>query len=113
MALDSTGHRVHFRGTPGLRLSGLLRQIHDILAIAPTIVLLEIGTNDLASGMKPLSLAGQVVEFAKYLLSKGVRRVVIAQVTFRDPTKSRYPVPENFQAAVTAYNNRVREMTRN
>lgn len=106
-------YEVFFHGISGLKLAGLTREIDMVQTLRPTIVFLEIGTNDLASGAVGPELAHEVSRFARRLISHHhVEVVIISQVVFRDSKSSRYRLPEGFNSKVTEYNQTMRELTK-
>ena len=47
----------------------LFRELRAVWVIAPTVVLVDIGTNDLGNGCVPEDLAERIVAFARELLT--------------------------------------------
>ena len=61
--------KVVFRGKGGLTVDRLFRELRAVWVIAPTVVLVDIGTNDLGNGCVPEDLAERIVAFARELLT--------------------------------------------
>jgi hypothetical protein len=103
---------VKFLGFSGGLVSHLWSALAQISCISPDIVLLDIGTNDLASpSATPGEIADSVVRFADHLISScGVKVVHIAQIFRRLEGAPRTP-PE-FNEKVFAYNAALRSLCR-
>ena len=99
------------RGFGGMRLESLRQHIGYVKHLEPTLIVVDIGTNDLASPMCcPLALAEAVVTTAKeFAAVPSVRHVVVLQMMPR--TKSRRSRP-NFNDACDVYNAHVRKLTK-
>ncbi len=68
MVLDPALYRISYHAQGRMELSRLLTEVNVIRQGRPDIGFLEIGTNDLASGIKPRALAQEVKRFALCLL---------------------------------------------
>ncbi len=103
MALDPAQYHLSYLSKGGMKLSHLLAQVEDIRHRRPDVIFLEIGTNDLASGTDPQTLALEVRRFSVYLLNQlHVRAVCVSQITFRKAGTPK--TPDNFNSQVTKYN---------
>ena len=109
MGLDEGDCEISFIGRGGMTIARLRHRADEILSRRPDVVLLEIGTNDIAR-INPIRLADEVFEFANLLTTGGVRHVIISQVFFR--MAGRYHVAADFNDRVVVYNERMRELTR-
>ena len=110
LGLDESDCQVAFFGRRGLTLRKLVPLTDEVLSRQPDVVFLEIGCNDIDM-VAPVVLAEQVFQFAKMLVARGVRRVTVSQIFFRDAARSRYHVVRDFNDRVTQYNQRMRELT--
>ncbi len=112
MTLDPSLYSIAYLSEGGMRMSGLVNQVAAIRRNRPQVVFMEIGTNDLASGVSPDSLAQEVKRFAVYLLQhENVKRVIVSQVTFRAEGSPR--TPKDFNRTVTAYNATIHKLLKN
>ena len=104
--------KVVFQGQGGLTLGGLSRRLREVRAVAPTVVLVDIGTNDLSNGCDPGKLADGTVAFARELLTiPSVAQVVVYEILMRNPVQfSRFPVRPDFDHARQIANNKVRAL---
>lgn len=114
LALDPDMCHVKFHGVSGLKLMGLVQnRVLTSRFTCPKIIFIEIGTNDLASGVSPLALATNVTEYAKYLVAgQGAQIVVISQVVRRDALSCSYDMPKDFNERVIQYNNVVSKLVK-
>ena len=103
LGLSSSTHEVHFIGRPGCHARTLRNCFRQVNVIKPSLVLLDIGINDLTL-MFPDALFSQVNAVAKDLVQLcGVSRVVLLQVL--PPTvEGRWGQPESFMEKVNWYN---------
>ena len=113
MGLSKGDCKITFVGRGGMtvpRLRG--KAVQFLTSCRPDVIFLEIGTNDLSTA-DPLRLAADVFELAQWLVSRGVRRVVISQIFFRVIANGRRDVrvAADFNERVVAYNARMREHT--
>ena len=99
---------ISFIGRGGLTEPKLRGMTAAILARRPAILFIEIGTNDVAN-RQPKQLAESVFAFAESLAHRGVRRVIISQIFFRQPG-GKYNTAAHFNDRVVAYNERMREL---
>jgi hypothetical protein len=78
---------VVFNGRGGRRVEHLWHEIHEIINLSPDHIIVDIGTNDLASGLVPPGqVADAVFAFGRHLvLSCNVRSVHIAPIFRRLP----------------------------
>ena len=75
---------VKFCPKPGATMGKILTITPSFLNLSPHIVVLVIGGNDLdRSSGEPVKLAVEVVNYAKELLSKGVKFVVLCEIPQR------------------------------
>ena len=113
MRLNKGDCAVSFIGRGGMTVPKLRQKIDEIVSRRPYVLFIEIGTNDV-SGRDPLRLADEVFELARSLVARGVRRVVISQMFFRNLNIGRRDVrvAADFNERVVAYNSRMRELTR-
>ena len=78
--------KVVFRGKGGLTVERLFRELRAVRVIAPTVVLVDIGTNDLSNGCVPEDLAERIVAFARELLTiPSVSQLVVCEILTRIP----------------------------
>ncbi len=109
--LRSVEHEIIFHGIPGATLLNLSQEIDRVRTLRPTIVFLEVGTNDLCS-RDPDSLALEVISFARTLLATyGVQEVSISQVIYRDPSRGGARTPSDFNDRVARYNAIMKDLT--
>ena len=102
--LSSSTHDIHFIGRPGGHARHLARAFPAVLELAPDLVFLDIGTNDLTV-MHPQELFSQVMATARGLVNTcGVKTVVLLQVLPRT-VEGRFGQPAEFQTKVEQYNN--------
>lgn len=89
-----------FAGFPGLTLANAFQHVHHIDSFRPHILILELGTNDLADPYSsPAALARDILLFAQFLIDTcSVSLVVINQIYFRAPTARRTRPDFNIQA---------------
>ena len=95
-----------FRGGAHLDFLKAPDTLRTVRRIRPSLVLLEIGTNDLSlASTNPLILAAAVFQFARRLIDEfQVTRVVVCQIVHRFPGP-RFTFPyAGFNEAVDAYN---------
>jgi len=103
LGLSSSTHEIHFIGRPGYHARTLRNCFRQVNLIRPSLVLLDIGTNDLTY-MSPDALFSQVYAVAKDLVVLcGVSRVVLLQVLPRT-VEGRWGQPESFTDKVNWYN---------
>jgi hypothetical protein len=103
---------VFFRGRGGRLVHHLWAELDAISDIAPEIVILDIGTNDLSSSTAPPGeIAYSVFFFAQHLVEQcAVKAIHIAQVFRRLPDSAR--TPHNFNELVFTYNDALRSLCR-
>jgi hypothetical protein len=102
---------VTFIGTGGIKISHLWDQLPRILNSSPDIVILDIGTNDLAmpGEIVPGEIADCVYQFAVHLFTEcGVKAVHIAKIFRRLFTTDR--TPPDFNDKVVIYNAALRSI---
>ena len=112
MRLNRGDCSITFISRGGMSLPQLRSQFDDIVSRGPNVLYMEIGCIDI-SGRDPLSLATKVFELARSFSARGVRRVVIGQIFFRNLAIGRRDsrVAPNFNERVVAYNLRMHELT--
>ena len=94
---------VTFHARPGATLFDLQCGAHMILKRKIDVIILIVGGNDLQKPSNdPCELAVKVFNYAKYLISKGVKFVVVMQVVERNV--------ENFKGRADLYNMRIKAM---
>lgn len=82
---------IHALGISGANVSNtyLNKFRNEVIAVNPSFVIIQLGSNDLANGTPPLSVASTLVDFAKDLLASGIKMIVICSVlprsTYRNP----------------------------
>ena len=78
--------KVVFRGKVGLTVDRLFRELRAVHAIARTIVLVDIGTNELSNGCVPEDRAEGIVAFICELLTiPSVSHIVVCEILTRIP----------------------------
>ena len=78
--------KVVFRGKVGLTVDRLLWELRAVRAIASTIVLVNIETNDLGNGCVPEDLAEGNVAFVREPLTiPSVSHIVVCEILTRTP----------------------------
>jgi hypothetical protein len=101
-------HVVDFVGRGGA-------QIQDVLTLFaarpadPDLVIVDIGTNDLSGTISPISLANDLWDIAKTLLTTGVKRVILLGPVYR-AAEGRHAAPDQFNEHVRIFN-RALQMT--
>ena len=101
---------VFFQSKSGATVARLRedKNIRKILQLRPEIVVLEVGTNDLArEDMSPKDVADGVMELVRDVLDCHVREVVVDQVILRGKEGMERAVPE-FKDKVHDYNRRIK-----
>jgi hypothetical protein len=94
---------VVYHGISGGRLSHLWDEIDFIANLSPQIVILDVGTNDLASSSSPGNLANAILAFANHLhVQCKVRVIYIAHIFPRAPHAAR--TPPDFNERAHTYN---------
>ena len=85
MYLDDKYEQVDIRGIDGMRVSAIRRHLEYVERTQPTIIYLDIGTNDLSSTRcDPCALAEAMYDCARELgRCPGVRHVIIGEVMRR------------------------------
>ena len=112
LGLDPDKRVVSFVHSSGMHVHQLTQYTAQVLLNTPSLVIIDIGTNDLqATSALPHVLASQVFQFAKSLVAAGVRSVVIMEVFFRT-AKGKYATPSvsTFLSAAHKYNNVIKSM---
>ena len=101
------------RGFGGMRLASLRQHLVYVNRQKPTVIVVDIGTNDLASPMCcPLHLANEVVSVARQFAAvPSVQHVVVVDVMRRVATGVRMEVRADFNDARTAYNAALHRLT--
>ena len=101
--------KVVFRGKGGLTVDRLFRELRAVRVIAPTVVLVDIGTNDLGNGCVPEDLAERIVAFARELLTiPSVSQVVVCEILTRIPVEcGRFEVRPDFDSARQVVKNKI------
>ena len=103
LSLSYSTHDIQFISRPGCHARNLCNAFPQVRLIKPSLVFLDIGTNDLTV-MSPDQLFTQVHEVARELIqSCGVNRVVLLQVLPRT-VHGRWGQPQPFQDKVARYN---------
>ena len=97
LGLNESDCQVAFFGRRGLTLRKLVPLTDEVLSRQPDVVFLEIGCNEI-DRVAPFVLAEQVFQFAKMLVARGVRRVIVSQffsglVSFEVPCGERLQRP--------------------
>ena len=95
MNLDGGDHLVTFSSFPGGKITDLPRDYAFIQSRNPDVVLIHLGTNDLADpSASPAALAQSLYDMARYLAQiVGVREVLLMQCFYRT-TSGRYSAPD-------------------
>ena len=85
-----------YRGSPRL-----FRELRAVRVIAPTVVLVDIRTNDLGNGCVPEDLAERIVAFARELLTiPSVSQAVVCEILTPTPVEcGRFEVRPDFDSA--------------
>ena len=97
---------LYYYGISGAKVDNLLDPAHlwEVERIRPELVIVEIGTNDLAkASVKPADLAWKTKYLVRELKNRLVRRVVVNQVIYRGPEGMKRAV-DNFRGKVVIYN---------
>ena len=104
MNLDGGDHLLTFTSFPGGKISDLPRDYSYIQSRNPDVVMIHLGTNDLADpSASPIALAQSLYDMARHLAQiVGVREVLLMQCFFRT-TSGRYSSPD------PQYNSRVHQ----
>ena len=110
LGLNKSDCQVAFFARRGLTLRKLVPLTDEVSSRHPDVVFLEIGCNEI-DRVAPFVLAEQLFQFAKMLVARGVRRVIVSQFFFWDSARSRYHLVSDFNDRVTQYNQRMRELT--
>ncbi|MES9881298.1 MAG: SGNH/GDSL hydrolase family protein [Sedimenticola sp.] len=84
LSLDSDRFRVSFEGIGGATIlpgrKSLQNFVHVIRRCSPDIIFLQIGENDLSSGVRPEELAKHVLSFGEFLAVVYRAHVIIGQL---------------------------------
>ena len=85
LKLEQYVANVNFVGISGLTVSRLINDhLHAVVENQPSIVYLELGTNDLSDPrLTAKEVGNRILELCRMLLNLGVRRVIIGEITFR------------------------------
>ena len=110
LGLNEGDCQVSFFARGGLTLRKLMPLTDEVLSRQPDVVFLEIGCNEV-DRVAPFVLAHQVFQYAKMLVTRDVRRVIVSQIFFRVSARSRHHVVSEFNDRVTQYNQRMRQLT--
>ena len=81
LGLNEGDCQVSFFARGGLTLRKLMPLTDEVLSCQPDVVFLEIGCNEV-DRVAPFVLADQVFQYAKMLVTRGVRRVTVSQIFF-------------------------------
>ena len=81
LGLNESDCHVAFSARRGLTLRKLVPLTDEVLSRQHDVVFLEIGCNEM-DRVAPFVLAEQVFQFAKMLVGRGVRRVIVSQFFF-------------------------------
>jgi lysophospholipase L1-like esterase len=93
---------VFFAASGGMRAYHLNSQLSFVSDVAPEVIVIDIGTNDIDGGMLPQDVAQQIKTFVYDIIRiPAVKKVVILQVLFRERHGSRCP---EFNQRVTELN---------
>lgn len=108
--LSPSTHKVVCSGKGGLYATDLHSQFQSIFpSLQPHLVILDVGTNDLDSGLLPTEVASQVYSFAINVLNNfPVNHVVILEVLDRAPTGKYAPRNGSFSTYVKIYNQTIK-----
>ena len=105
--LAAAGHNVYFFGRGGLQFPRLLQLLSQACAPIYDLVVLEFGTNDLASGCPVELLVDRAIAVAQTLLEKyRVKQVVFVEICSRFAGK--YPCSPSFNLEARQYNEALR-----
>ena len=102
LELNESDCQVAFFGRRGLTLRKLVPLTDEVLSRQPEVVFLEIGCNEIGK-VALFVLAEQAFQFAKMLVARGMRRVIVSQF-FWDSARSRCHVVSDFNDRVMQYN---------
>ena len=103
LGIQTQYKHVFYHGIGGLTLSKLFYEIPLVRELAPWIVIIDIGTNDLScDNVLPAALAAPIVECAKFVAAvDSVAEVLICQILLRvlmarPPGRQWKPTPADF-----------------
>lgn len=95
-------HQVAIKGIPGGKVK-YLTVPNELWYFTPDFVVIDIGSNDLASGECPLKTASDLVDFSKRLIYEyGVKNVYICTALYRG--RNAVPDEKTFAKKVVHYN---------
>ena len=76
---------IFMRGISGAKLSTLYNELQLASILTPTVIVLQIGSNDLTCpSVRPSDLCDEIFHFAKLILETGTAKVVISEIFFRN-----------------------------
>ena len=108
--LDPERFEVTFVARGGLKVQQLYPLTHDIVNASRDIIFIDIGGNDISSA-DPVEVGDRVLAYENYLtIMADVRKVVISQMYFRDPSKT--VVCQEFNYKVFLYNKYMHAVTK-
>jgi len=104
-------HKVNFQFRGGAHISDIMHLFRQAGNFNPSIVVIDIGTNDLFNSSSPShSLAQQLFNTARHMVQQfGVRHVIILEVLPRT-TWGRFGAPQSFVSRVFRFNSMVKSL---
>ena len=111
LKLPSQFHSVKFLGRGGAHISDI-PLLFETRGATPDLVILDIGTNDLASLTPTQTLAVNVFKAAKSMLKSGVKRIVILETLYRSPV-GKNGAPPLFNTRVRQFNSQLKYLIKN
>ena len=111
LKLPSQFHSVKFLGRGGAHISDI-PLLFETRCATPDLVILDIGTNDLASLTPTQTLAVNVFKAAESMLKAGVKRIVILETLYRTPV-GKHGAPPLFNTRVRQLNSQLKSLIKN
>lgn len=104
--LPTQYHTVSFLSRSGAHIHDIL-PLFDTRASNPEVVVIDVGTNDLASNTPVQALAANLIKVAKTILKSGVKRVILLETLERTP-RGRHGAPPQFNVRVRDFNSHLK-----
>jgi len=97
----------HMIGQRGLTVAAANIPL-SLAHIHPDFVIIDAGTNDLAAGAAPLSVATTLIDIASTLLQQGVKHVTICSILYRN--NNMQMTPDHFQHQTNMFNTILKDL---
>jgi len=105
------GHKVAFHGFGGATAKTLMAKLRSIDPANFCAVFVETGTNDLCSSYVDI-VARDILSLVTFLRDRGIRKIVVGEILFRNKPKVGQPSVREFIARVRDTNLRLKKWFR-